>query len=269
MLTYSQANRGLALSMLVLLVLAPMTGLVQGPPAVALDATTEPSPSVAGLENYRLYLDAENSSAGGDGHITTIEPSGSQEELSALSGIEFRSSEMISDLTIYGEGSDNDQIQLTIYMRFRGQQGSTGDVAFSLKAGDSQIGSENIDLDDPCTSTLQQNCAWTSSEVFFDISSNGVTVPNGKSLKLVIDGQASCEGQGGSGNPFGGGNECDIEIAFGDLDSTDGYSRLEVMANALSASSVKVHTPGSAWGDPETLTWAPNALGEDLSLIHI
>ncbi len=262
MVTHGQANRGLALSMLVVLVLGTMSGLVQVPPSVVLEAAPEPATSVAGLENYRLYLDAENSSAGGDGHITTIEPSGSQEELSALSGIEFRSSEMISDLTLYGEGSDNDQIQLTIYMRFRGQQGSTGDVAFSLKAGDSQIGSETIDLDDPCSSTFQQNCAWTSSEVFFDVSSNGVTVPNGKSLKLVIDGQASCEGQGG-GNPIGGGSDCDIEIAFGDLDSTEGTSRLEVMANALSASSVKVHTPGSAWGDPETLTWAPNALGED------
>ena len=247
--------------MLVLLVLSTMAGLVHVPPSGALEAAEEPSNSLAGLENYRLYLDAQNSSAGGDGHITTIEPSGSQEELSTLGGIEFRSSEMISDLTIYGEGSGSDEIQLTIHMRFRGQQGSTGDVSFSLKAGDTQIGSETVDLDDPCSSTFQQNCGYAVNEVIFDVSSNGVTIPNGKSLKLVIDGQASCEGQGG-GSPIGGG-DCDIEIAFGDLDSSARYSRLEVMANALSASSVKVHTPGSAWGDPESLTWAPNALGED------
>ena len=262
MVTHGQANRGLALSMLVVLVLATMSGLVQVPPSVVLEAAPEPATSVAGLENYRLYLDAENSSAGGDGHITTIEPSGSQEELSALSGIEFRSSEMISDLTLYGEGADNDQIQLTIHMRFRGQQGSTGDVTFSLKAGDSQIGSETVNLDDPCSATFQQSCNFAVNEILFEISTNGVTVPNGKSLKLVIDGQASCEGQGG-GNPIGGGSDCDIEVAFGDLESSSSYSRLEVRANALSASSVKVHTPGSAWGDPETLTWAPNALGED------
>ena len=153
-----------------------------GPTKRCVGGRAEPATSVAGLENYRLYLDAENSSAGGDGHITTIEPLEVEEELSALSGIEFRSSEMISDLTLYGEGSDNDQIQLTIYMRFRGQQGLNRRRRVLAEGRRFADRSETIDLDDPRSSTFQQNCAWTSSEVFFDVSSNGVTVPNGKSL---------------------------------------------------------------------------------------
>ena len=56
MVTHGQANRGLALSMLVVLVLATMSGLVQVPPSVVLEAAPEPATSVAGLENYRLYL---------------------------------------------------------------------------------------------------------------------------------------------------------------------------------------------------------------------
>ena len=190
-----------------LMALAPLNVLNTHGMVEVLDAPVEPAPAVAGLENYRLYLDAENNSAGGDGHISTLEPDGSQEELSVLGGIEFRSSELISDLTIYGEGSNNDQVQLTVYMRFRGQQGSTGDVTFSLKAGDSQIDSETVDLDDPCSATFGGSCTFAAQEVMFSISSNGHTIANGKQLKLLIDGQASCEGQGGG--PIGGG-DCDI-----------------------------------------------------------
>lgn len=243
-----------------IMALAPLSALPTHDVVEVLDAPIEPAPAVAGLENYRLYLDAENNSAGGDGHISTLEPDGSQEELSVLGGIEFRSSELISDLTIYGEGSNNDEVQLTVYMRFRGAQGSTGDVTFSLKAGDSQIDSETVDLDDPCSATFGGSCTFAAQEIMFSISSNGYTIANGKQLKLLIDGQASCEGQGGG--PIGGA-DCDIEVAFGDLDSTTSTSRLEVMANALAASSVRVHEVGASWNDPEILQWAPNALADD------
>ena len=112
-----------AVLLVVLMALAPLSMLPSHGVVEVLDAPVEAAPAVAGLENYRLYLDAENNSAGGDGHISTLEPDGGQEELSVLGGIEFRSSELISDLTIYGEGSNNDEIQLTVYMRFRGAQG--------------------------------------------------------------------------------------------------------------------------------------------------
>ena len=246
-------------TLLVLLMLLAPLSVVPLPVPGALEEALSPASTVAGLENYRLYLDSENNSAGGDGHITTLEPDGNQEEASVLGGLEFRSSELISDLTLYGEGSNNDEIQLTIYMRFLGQQGSTGDVTFSLKAGDSQIDSESVDLDDPCSATFGSTCNWVPQEVMFSISSNGYTVENGKQIKLVIDGQASCEGQGGG---FPGSDSCDIQVAFGDLDSSTSTSRLEVMANALSASSVRVHEPGDSWNDPEVLEWAPNAMSD-------
>ena len=53
---------------------------------------------------YTLYIASQNSSAGGDGYITTQVPeSGGQESMSALSSsIEFRTSPMLSSLEIAG-----------------------------------------------------------------------------------------------------------------------------------------------------------------------
>jgi hypothetical protein len=47
-------------------------------------------------------------------------------------------------------------------------------------------------------------------------------------------------------------------VQFGDIDSTNSFSKLEVKANALSQSAVKVHMPGSGWTDSEVLEWYPN-----------
>ena len=57
----------------------------------------------ANLETYNLFL-GEASDSGGDGSITTMEPEGNQEESSILSGVDFRSDDLISDLTLYGQG---------------------------------------------------------------------------------------------------------------------------------------------------------------------
>ena len=56
------------------------------------------------LKLYTLYLASQNTSAGGDGYITTEVPdSGGEDSASALdTEIEFRSSVMLSSLTVYG-----------------------------------------------------------------------------------------------------------------------------------------------------------------------
>ena len=72
----------------------------------------------ANLQNYNLYLDEEGES-GGDGAISTMEPEGSQKEASILSGVEFRSDDLISDITIYGEGSAS-EVNLYIFLQFKG-----------------------------------------------------------------------------------------------------------------------------------------------------
>jgi hypothetical protein len=207
----------------------------------------------ANLEGYDLYLD-ESSSSGGDGSITTIEPSGAHKEASVLSGVEFRSMDLISDLTIYGEGSAS-KIRFSVYLQFKGQDQSTADLTFTLNAVGGSTYTETKTLDDPCNpGFLNNDCSWTVNEVFFDVPEDGFTVEKGAQLRLQIDGSASCEGQGGIGQ----GNDCDVLIAYGDVEQTDGYSRLELKANALSDSSVRVHAVGMMWTDDEVLEWSPN-----------
>ena len=89
-------------------------------PELTLSDEDKPSFVPANLKSYDLYLDSSNSTIGGDGSIVTMEPSGSHEEMSAVGGLEFRSRELISDLTIYGSGSSGDKIELTIYLKFEG-----------------------------------------------------------------------------------------------------------------------------------------------------
>ena len=228
---------------------------------VSLEDETSVSQVPSNLENYRLYLGEENSTMGGDGSITTEEPDGSgQQEISAVGGVDFNSVEMISDLQIYGQGSDGDEIQLSIYLKFTGNQNATADVDFSLKSGGTQVASESITLEDACTQGGffgGGDCSWTINEIFFDVLTEGFTVEQGKQLKLTVDAQVSgCQGGGVPGQD--GGGDCDVEIAFGDIEGTNSYSRLEVKANALADSSVKIHRPGASWLDQEVTEWSPN-----------
>ena len=228
-------NRGQHLALfLVALFLTSLTASMVGPvplqTPVSLEANNVVSAAPVQQQTYELYLDAPNSETGGQGSITTLEPAGGQEEGSAIDGLEFRSVEMISDLYINGSGSSN-TARLSAYIQFRGTDGSTADVTFSLKAGDTQITSENRELDDPCSpNPFGGGCSWTVIEVEFDIGSNGFMVPKGKQLKIRIDAQANCEGNTGGGIGQG---DCAVDIAFGKMESSGGFSRLQVMTNAL------------------------------------
>ena len=212
-------------------------------------------------QTYDLYLAKQNETVGGQGTITTLEPSsGGQEEASAVDGLEFRSAELITDLYVNGTGASN-IARLSIYYQFSGPTGSTATVTFALKAGDSQIVTASKELSDPCsTNPLSGNaCSWTVIEVDFDLASDGFTVPQGKQLKIRIDADAQCaDGQGGLPSA----NGCDVEFAFGKVGSGTSYSRLQIMTNALSGSSVRVHSCngnfGCSWNDEEKLEWAPN-----------
>jgi len=223
---------------------------------MVLEPKSEVSNVGGSIESYNLYLDEPISGIGGDGSINTSQPDGAHKEQSALGGIEFRSSEMISDLQVFGQGNDN-LIELSIYLQFEGSSGSTADITFSLEGGVNEY-TETLSLDDPCQSSFLQPCSWTSNEIFFTIPSSGFTVPNGKQLKLRVDAQATCEGSGGIGQ----GGTCDVLVAFGDIENTQGYSKLEIDANALSGSAVKVHSChedyGCGWSEEEKIEWSPN-----------
>jgi len=206
-------------------------------------------------QSYDLYLDEATSETGGDGSITTEEPSGTHQEMSALGGIQFRSNEMISDLLVYGR-DNTDVVTLTVFMQFKGTEGSTADVTYSLKSGGTEIDSFSETRDDPCTSNIigTSSCPWVTSTIDFDIPSSGFTVEYGEQIELNIDAQATCESSSGSI----GGDNCEVNVAYGDVEDTSATSKLELKANALSDSSVRVHRPGASFTDAEVIEWSPN-----------
>ena len=206
-------------------------------------------------QSYDLYLDESTSETGGDGSITTEEPSGSHQELSALGGIQFRSNEMISDLAVHGR-DNTDKVTLTVFMQFKGTEGSTADVTYSLDSGGSEIDSVSETREDPCTSNAlgTSSCPWVTTTIDFEIPSTGFMVESGEQLELNIDAQATCESNTGG---FGGGS-CEVNVAFGDVEDTSGTSKLELKANALADSSVRVHRPGASFLDQEITEWSPN-----------
>lgn len=212
-------------------------------------------------ESYDLYIGAPTTESGGDGSISTMEPEGSSEEESILSTLEFRTDEMISDIQIYGEGS-TPTIEISVYLKFTGNEGATADITFVLKSGTQTQADEIITLEDPCTSSNPfggNSCNFAVNVINMEIPTSGFLVENGKRLSLEVD--ASIDGCQGSG--IGGGDgDCDVEMQFGDLESSNSYSKIEIRANALSQSAVKVHMSGSGWSEPEVLEWSPNHRSE-------
>ena len=258
-----KSNRTVAAGLVCLFLLSLMGVMVPASPLSSPVSMLEEAPVVAPVsipeQTYELYLDTATSETGGQGSITTIEPNGGQEEGSAIDGLEFRSNEMISNLYINGSGSSN-TARLSAYIQFRGTDGSTATVTFSLKSGDNQIASESQDLENPCSSAnpLGGGCSWSVIEVEFDIGANGFMVEKGKQLKIRIDAQASCDDNTGG---FGQ-SDCAVDIAFGKMESSGGFSRLQIMTNALSGSSVRVHSCNEAfgcnWNDAQKFEWSPN-----------
>ena len=250
-------------SAIVLLILTSLAPLISSgiPIQQAVLGDSQVFSSSSSNESYDLFIDSSTSESGGDGSISTAEPDGSSEELSVLSTVEFYTNEMISDIRFYGEGANN-YIELSIYLKFTGNDGATTDVTFRLLSGSSTVEQVVLELDDPCTEgggfggVGGGSCTYAVNVINFEIPEAGFLVENGKKLGLEID--ATIDGCQGSGGITGGGENCDVEVQFGDIDSTNSFSKLEVKANALANSAVKVHMPGSGWTDNEVLEWYPN-----------
>ena len=250
-------------SAIVLLILTSLAPLISsgGPTQLVVLGDTQVFSSSSSNESYDLFIGSPTSESGGDGSISTAEPDGSSEELSVQSKVEFYSNEMISDIRFYGEGANN-YIELSIYLKFTGNDGATTDVTFRLKSGSSTVEQVVLELDDPCTEgggfggIGGGSCSYAVNQINFEIDQGGFLVESGKKLGLEIDATIDdCQGGGGI---TGGDANCDVEVQFGDIDSTSSFSKLEVKANALANSAVKVHMPGSGWTDNEILEWYPN-----------
>jgi len=213
---------------------------------------------------YTMYIASQNSSAGGDGYITTQVPeSGGQESMSALSSsIEFKTSPMLSSLEVagrpnHGSGSGSYYLPIGIFLRSTGPDTATVDWTLTLKASGSQVGSASWSSE-ACNPGLTQSCSFDHETFEIDIGSDETfTIDKDERLELIIDADMSgCDSGGGS--PWGGSSSCEAEVAWNEIDGDERFSTLEIEANAIANSLVLLQREGAELAEGPELDWYPN-----------
>ena len=221
------------------------------------------------LKLYTLYLASQNTSAGGDGYITTEVPdSGGEDSASALdTEIEFRSSDMLSSLTIYGRSqhgsSGSYYVPLDLFLRATGPNGATVDWTITLKAGGSQVGTSSWSTD-ACTQGITNSCSFDHEEFDVDLGQDAsFTISKDEMLEISI----SAEMTGCDGGGFPGGSSCEAEVAWNEIDGEpDRFSQIEVEANAISNSLVLLQREGAELAEGPELDWYPNDILSDRAM---
>ena len=260
----SSANSGcgqirLAL-VLTLVILAPVHLSMTSSPELR---ATEPMSAGDDIELklYTLYISSQNTSAGGDGYITTEVPdSGGQDSSSALDNeVEFRSSDMLSSLIVYGRSqhgsSGSYYLPLDMFLRATGPSGSTVEWSITFKAGGSQVGTASWDTD-ACTTSFTNSCSFDHEEFEIDLGEDqSFTVSKDERLEITV----SAEMTGCDGGSFPGGSSCEAEVAWNEIDDENNrFSQLEVEANAISNSLVVLQREGAELAEGPELDWFPN-----------
>ena len=278
MLGQSRGNHTVA----IFLVAIMLASLFVGAASPHSELNELPTKSHSNGVEYTLYLASAPGGHPTDGRITTERPDGSQEEESASgTNVEFSTDQLLTDMVFSGD-SDNGQwkVDIKLWLKATGQDGSTVDWTVSLVAGTSIIATEEKQYQ-ACTPSAGgltgggTTCEF--GEKLFEPSWTGnsdFTVDQGERLKVVVSADMDCTSGGGdtpdtpngtddgtSGRqwPGGGGNtECDAWVAWDEIDNGAGFSEIEIDVQPLAGSQVKVQRPGAVWTDPEVETWYPN-----------
>ncbi len=220
----------------------------------------------ASLVDYKLYFtelpDSNNDGQADpefnccDGYITTEKPDGEdEEEVELIAGDRtFTTPFLLSDMTVKGIGGGS--IELYVFMYFRGPNNATAEVSFELAVNGVLVDSITTSMSDPCNG-FTSTCGYSGRLLSFDSIPDGLVVASEKTLQIVATVPST---NGCDGGVFSG--DCEVWVAFGDVDGQDQFSHIKVRANALGNSQLKVHHFGGGWNDAETLTWYPNDIPE-------
>ena len=219
------------------------------------------------LYDYEIFVADKNDSAGGDGFLTTEEPTGSQKEIVVSEDTaEFKSPRMLSDLYIEGYSGD---IEFTMwYKAVAGTDSATATFTVQI-LNDGQIVSEADEEFDACQqNAFGSNCGSREATIEVPISA-GFTVLQDNQLTIRVSADMSgCESSGGGTDPPGGpdtearqfgGSECSATLYFGAIDGgADQFTMIEIKSNALSNSILLVQKDGAEMIDGAQLDWYPN-----------
>ncbi|MAT48296.1 MAG: hypothetical protein CMA27_00520 [Euryarchaeota archaeon] len=224
-------------------------------------------------QDYRFYFDSKTQSdidsgdfPTSDGKITTKEPSsGNEGSVSIIENTaEFTTPYLLSDINISGV---NNEIIFNVFYEFSGPDGATAEMRVRLTTDTGTvISSVTEELDDPCSNSFgglgDSGCDDPDDESLLLENVGTTLIESDGYLKVELEvvSQNNCDSGG-----FGSGG-CDVKIFFGDIESDQQETYLNVRTNTLSGSTLKVHKEGAGWNDVETIDWYPHDSDEDRNM---
>ena len=245
------ARPALYLVIVMLFALVP----ISSPGDISTLQETQPSYSVSSqMYDYQIYVASPNSTAGGDGFLTTREPtSGGQKSIVVSEETaQFKSPRLLTDLYIEGYTS---QVRINFWHTVESSgPGVNATYTFTLRYGNDVVGTVSERLP-ACESTLFQPCSEIEDSTEIDVN-NGFTIPEDEQLILEI----TADLEGCQQNPGGGlpSTTCSATVFFNEIDGRTDYTKIEFKSNALSQSLLMVQRDGAELVDGNQLDWYPN-----------
>ena len=216
------------------------------------------------MYDYEIFVAGKNDTAGGDGFLTTEEPTGSQKEIVVSEETaEFKSPRLLTDLYIEGYSGD-----ITFTMWYKAVASQDGaEATFTVQIlNDGTIVSQEDKTFDACQQSFANSCGEREGSIKIPLSSGFTVLKDNQFVIRVSADMNGCDG-GGNDPPGGpdtearqfGGSECSATVYFGAIDGgADQFTMIEVKSNALSNSVLLVQKDGAEMVDGAQIDWYPN-----------
>ncbi|MBC87947.1 MAG: hypothetical protein CMB12_01490 [Euryarchaeota archaeon] len=223
--------------------------------AFALQEIPTPNRVSAQMYDYQIFVASPNSTAGGDGFLTTDEPqSGGQRDIVVSEQTaQFKSPRMLTDLFVEGY---NGLVRIKMFHTVEASNpGVNATYTFTLVSGGSSW-SDTVRIE-ACERTLLSGCPVLEASAEISVPADGFDIDEDEQLVLEISADMEgCQDQNpGNGLPS---TDCTATIFFNDIEGTSDHTKLEFKSNALSESLLIVQRDGAELIDGSQLEWYPN-----------
>ena len=221
----------------------------------ALQEAPSPNHVSTQMYDYQIYVAQPNSTAGGDGFLTTQEPSSGGQKNIVVSEetAQFKSPRMLTDLFVEGYSG---KVRIKMFHTVEASNpGVNATYTFTLvNGGDAWSDTVRIEA---CERTLFSGCPVLEASAEIGIPADGFNIDEDEQLVLEINADMEgCQDQNpGNGLPS---SDCSATIFFNDIEGTSDHTKLEFKSNALSESLLMVQRDGAELVDGAQLDWYPN-----------
>ncbi|RAH11621.1 MAG: hypothetical protein CMA23_001910 [Methanobacteriota archaeon] len=223
--------------------------------AFALQEIPTPNRVSAQMYDYQIFVASPNSTAGGDGFLTTDEPqSGGQKDIVVSEQTaQFKSPRMLTNLFVEGY---NGLVRIKMFHTVEASNpGVNATYTFTLVNGGSSW-SDTVRIE-ACERSFLSGCPVLEASAEISVPADGFNIDEDEQLVLEISADMEgCQDQSpGNGLPS---TDCTATIFFNDIEGTSDHTKLEFKSNALSESLLIVQRDGAELIDGSQLEWYPN-----------